>query len=414
VHDGRLSRKAATLVAALLAAAPGGAAPARPGPLRVGPVFLTPSLRLSAGVDTNVFNQLVSPVADTGFVLTPAVSYRARVNRRLNVYGEGLLGVNYFTRATGENFTNRSASVNGELQLGRLTIAGGASGGQFRDRFSILVDNRTLRNEERYFAAGRLLLSSRFTATGEVRRESFRYGSLGGTSPARLRDALDRDTDLVRVGLERRLTRKTKAFALFEDAEERFRVPLADGSRSVPSRRFLVGVETGRRAAVSGRLLAGLRRFPGVGAPEYTGPVFTLEAQVPLEVVRVGLSAQRDVTYAVQTGELVPVGLPTTFGQRNLYLLRSYRLEIEGALPAELLVRGYAGLEQGRALLPDALGTFVFRRGDRRVSAGVALLRRLGDAISVGGFVERARRISNAPGFSYDGWRYGVEANVTP
>lgn len=415
MHEGRLRSGAAGVVAALLVTSPASAAGAkRPGPLRVGPVFLTPSLRLSAGIDTNVFNEQVDPVPDTGFVLTPTVAFRTRLGRRLSVYGEGLLGINYFAQQAGERFTNRSGAVAGDYQLGRLTLSAGASGGQFRDRFSILVDERALRNEERYFAGGRLTLSPRLTATGEVRHEIFRFGSIGGPAPAELRDALDRDSDIVRLGLERRLTRKTKALAQFEDAEDRFRVPLTDGSQSVPSRRLVVGVETDRRAAVSGRLVAGVRRFPGVGAPEYTGPVFTVAASVPLEIVRIGLTAQRDVYYAVQTGDIVALGLPATAGQRNLYVLRSYRLDVSGALPADLLLSGFVGLERGRALLPEALGTIEFRRGDRRVSFGARLLRRFGDAISAGGFVEHAQRLSNAPGFSYEGWRCGLEANLTP
>jgi hypothetical protein len=402
------------VLAAVLCATPSLAAAPKPprGPrsYRIGPVAVSPSLRFAAGVDTNVFNQPVAPVADTGLVFTPDATARWPLSRRLRVEGTGGLAFNYYRREGSERFVDRFGEVRAEADLRRWTVFARAGGGQYRERFSIEVDERVLRQEGRVGAGLRGQPTRRLGVSLELFAESYRFGpSPGGTSET-IRDALDRNSTTTRLKVDWRLTHRTRGTASVDEISDRFRVPRTSGARDVPSIRVLAGVETTARTLVTGRALAGFRRFPGLGAAGdgATVPVLAVALSAPVfEIARIGLTADRDVFYSAG------VGVPGRLSQDNAYAYGVYRVEVQTQLPPDLIVRAYAGVDRSRYLLPTIPGG-AGTRSDERWVVGGSVLRRLTAATRAGAFAEHAIRRSVVPGFSYEGWRYGLEIRVVP
>jgi hypothetical protein len=366
---------------------------------------------MAAGVDTNVFNQPGTPVPDTGFVLSPGATARYAPGRRLQLEGTGGLNVNYFRREGSERFVDRFGEARAELAMRRFTLYGRIGGGQYRERFSIEIDERVLRQEAHAAAGVRGRLSRRLGASAEWLGESYRFGPSVRGEGGGIRDALDRNTYATRVGLEWSLTRRTRAVALFDVVEDRFRVPRASGRRELPSTRVLAGFESGPKTAVRGRLLGGVRRYPALGAGTAGGatvPVVSAAFSLPVgELVRLGASAERDVYYSVATAN------PGARAADNAYVYGIYRVEAVTQLPFGLLARGYVGVDRSTYLLPVPTSAGL-APALRRSIAGGSLLRKMGDSIQAGAFVDFARRQSPAPAFAYDGWRFGVEVRVTP
>jgi hypothetical protein len=179
------------------------------------------------------------------------------------------------------------------------------------------------------------------------------------------------------------------------------------------SQRYLAGVELGSRALLVGKLLAGVRHFPGTlaqGSPPYEGPVVSADLALPLRSVRLRVQGDRDVQYA---GSLVSVG-PLRY--RNAFVYERYRGEASFGLPLGLIGVVNGGFESARYLLPYPYpDDFHLRqRLDHRWTAGGALARQVGAQLRVGAHVQWVRRISTLTLFSYEGLRYGLSAEVTP
>jgi hypothetical protein len=79
-----------------------------------------------------------------------------------------------------------------------------------------------------------------------------------------------------------------------------------------------------------------------------------------------------------------------------------------------LSVRPRFLFEQSRYLRPYGRGPETARRQDNYWQAGGSLLRRFGDSFRAGGTVEYVRRVSNMQLQSFEGWRYGLQAEYQP
>ncbi|MET0554029.1 MAG: hypothetical protein ABW221_13380, partial [Vicinamibacteria bacterium] len=291
----------------------------------------------------------------------------------------------------------------------------GGGGGQFSQRFSIDVDERLPRQERHGYAGLRWQPSRRVSATVTGRGEvhTFAPGTLrlGGA----IKEAMDRTTLTGSVALRYAVTGRTTAVAIAEEQEDRFfSQPLDTPRRERRSRRYLAGFELGARAAVSGKLLAGVRDYPGTladGSPPYRGPVLTADLTLPVgERLRLRGLAERDVRYA---SSLVAID---RLRYRNAFVSARYEGQALLDLPLRLVGQVSAGYEDARYLLPypypDA--SRLAGRRDHRFTAGAGLSRRFGDSVRVGGHVAWARRVSTLPLFSYEGLRYGLDAEVLP
>ena len=384
----------------------------RPGRVKVGPLYLTPRLELrNAGVDTNVFNSRTREVADAAAVLRPSVSGVMRVGRRLRLTGEGYFDLNYFQRQETERSNDFGAKGGAALRLGPITLTGEGGGAQARQRFSIDFDERLLRQERWATAGTRLDLTRRLslTASGSSRIYEFAPSRQPGVA---VKERLDRDELTARGELRFALTNRTAFVASSEAIEDRFlaAATLAGAApRTVRSYRHLAGFDFGERAIVNGRVMGGYREFPRGGAPPYRGPAMAVSAALPLlRFARLTLLADRDVFYAVARLQ------EQDERSRNTYVWTRLGGTVSIALPFTLIGRAGFGLEQARYVLPYLRGGSPVRRIDHFWTASASLLHPFGDKMRLGGTVGWARRVSSVPELSYEGMRYGVQAEVVP
>jgi len=391
-------------------------APVRPGRHRLGPAWVTVKLQLrNAGVDTNVFQTLVDPVRDQLIVVALQGDSVLPVGRRLTLSGTGYVEQYHFQREGDENATDFYGAGRLELRLGALALFGGGGGGQFTQRFSIDVDERLPRQEQQAYVGAGLSLGPRLSLLGRASSEQVRFAAgtfrLGGD----VKEAMDRDTLTATGELRLALTPRTSLLVAADALEDRFVSQPPDVPRVRRSYRLLAGLELGERAAVSGRLLAGMREFPGTleqGSPPYTGPVLQADLTVPLgHVAHLRLSGLRDVLYA---SSLVELG---GLRYRNAFVYQRYWGEAFLPLsPGGLATVLSGGFETADYLLPHPYlrPGLLAERVDHRFSAGASLIQRIGDTARIGGHVFWARRVSSLPLFSYEGLRYGVTAEIVP
>jgi hypothetical protein len=388
----------------------------RPGRYRLGPLRVTPRIELkNAGVDTNVFQTLEDPTRDEVAIVSPRLDGTMEVGRRLRLRGFGFVDFNYYRRQGEERSNDFYGEGDAELDLGPFTLLGGGGGGEFTQRFSIDVDERIPRQEKHGYVGLAFRERRRLSLRAEARGEVFTFAPgtlrLGGA----IKEAMDRNTLSARGQVRYALTRRTALLVTGEALEDRFfSQPLDAPKRIRHSYRYLGGVELGERALFSGRLLAGLRDFPGTladGSPPYRGPALLADLTLPIrQRARLHVVGERDVRYA---SSLVQVD---TLRYRNAFVLTRYQGDLACGLPFHLTALATAGFEQSRYLLPYPFpdATRLADRKDHRWTAGLGLNRRFGDSVRIGGHVYWARRVSTLPFFSYEGFRYGLNAEVIP
>ncbi len=383
-----------------------------------GSFSFTPRLELwNAGVDTNVFQTLRDPVRDEVYVLRPEIDADLALGDRVRMRGSGYASVNYFRREGEERSTDFYGEGEARVALGRLMLFGGGGGGQFTQRFSIDVDDRLERQEERAHAGASLRLTPRISLVGRGSAEviTFAPGTfrLGGD----VKESMDRNTLGASGSIRYGLTPRTDLIVTAEALEDRFFSEGPDMPRERRSYRYLGGFEIHESSSVHlpyGTILAGLRVFPGSlaqGSPPYQGPVLAAALTVPLHHLgRIHVEGGRDVLYAAS---LVDLG---TLRYRNAFVYERYLAEDAVRLPLGLLLVASGGVESARYLLPyaypDAL--HLSDRTDHRWTGGLGLTRRLTEQIRLGGHVAWARRVSSIPFFSYEGLTYGLTAEVLP
>jgi hypothetical protein len=436
----RRRQPALALVAASLALGLAGAARAqtvgyvpevdwaRPGSLRAGPLWLTPRVELrNAGVDTNVFNERLSPIPDTSVVVRPSLTAALPWGTRVRLSGGGFVDLNYFARETSERSVDFGGEGRAELRLGPFSLFGACGGGQFKQRYSIDLDERLLHQEAVAQAGLRWDLTRFFSATfiGTGRRQRFAYSPTLGTA---VKENQDRDSLVATVELRYALTPLTALLATGDAIEDRF--PSVGQFRAFPppdpapasalpalnrtrSYRALGGFELGRKASLTGRILAGLRVFPesqAGGLPAYQGLALSVRTLAPLPHARGNVSAnvERDVLYAA----VGPVNLDDP--ARDAYVSLRVDTTADLELAFGLSVRPRFLFEQSRYLRPYGRGPETARRQDNYWQAGGSLLRRFGDSFRAGGTVEYVRRVSNIQLQSFEGWRYGLQAEYQP
>lgn len=388
--------------------APRPAAPKKPlGVFKLGPVYFTPKLELkNAGVNTNLYNSQTGAIPDTSIVLSPSVSGALPVGRRLRLTGKGYLDFNYFHNYQSERSIDGAGEGRAEVDVGRFTLFGGGGGGQWKQRFSIDLDERLLR-QEKWATTGFLLKVRRkisVTLSGTGRVYEYEPSQVSGTSVQR---ALDRNELTATAQLRYTLTSQTTLLASADAIEDRFLKQLVE-PRITRSYRYLGGFEFGERAFINGKILAGFREIPsGQRTAPYRGPALSVSASLPL--LRLGRFtglADRDVFYSVGGAGIELV--------RNSYVSTTLRGEASFELPFRLIGIGFFGLQEAKYLLPYRSGNTFSPRVEHLWTSGGSILRRIGTTIRVGGTIAWERRVSTVPGSSYEGLRYGVQATVAP
>lgn len=392
-------------------AVPAAEARKRPGRFKVGPLYLTPRLELkNAGVDSNVFQTRTGRIPDTAVVLSPALDGVLPVGRRVRLTGSGHLDLNYFRRRGSERSVDFGGDGRAELDLGPFTFYGEGGGRQAKQRFSIDLDERVLHREKWAILGAKLHLTRKISATAAGTGQVFTFHNfdLGGRS---IKDILDRNTFTGTLQARYALTRRTTLLLSAEEIEDRFlsRINFARRARSV---RYLGGFELGRRALVSGQVLAGFRQFPAVTsqvAAPYRGPALAIDASIPLfRFGRLNGMAQRDVFFSAARFRVPGDVL------RNSYVASRYGGEAVFQLPFDLIGTGLVRYEQNKYALPFLRGGIPVRRVDHFWAVGGSLLRRFGDSVRIGGSLTFERRSSAFDEQSFDRLVYGIRAAVAP
>jgi hypothetical protein len=315
----------------------------------------------------------------------------------------------YFRGQTAQRSTDPGGEVRGEMDVGVLTLFGGGGGERGRQLYRIDIDDRILRTERFAFAGAQARLSSRLSLAARAEERRHRYDPHGEAGDdVRL---LDRDVRDATLTARFRITSLTTLVARSQLTDETFLLP--PSLAATRSYRHLVGFELGRKAVISGRLLAGVRDLPAGTSgvlPAYRGAAVLADLAYPFTPrARVTLAAQRDL---VATAAGITSGADAR--ERNAYVHSSVRGGVEGELPLRLFGRLLVGRERARYLLPFEERGALVGRVDDLTSVGGALLRQFGDAVRVGVAVSRDVRDSSLEGRGYVRWVYGLSAELAP
>jgi hypothetical protein len=382
---------------------------------RIGALTFTPRIQLkNAGVVTNVFQTLQSPVRDDVAVVSPRVDGTLALSDRFRITGLGFLEENYFRRQGQERSTNFYGEGEALLDWGQLKLRGGGGGGQFTERLSIEIGDRLTHQEKRAHAGATWQLTRHFSTSVEGKDETFVYAPGVFRFGGNIKDALDRNTLVGTAQLRYGLTSMTTLLVAAEAQEDKFPSQPAFLPRNHLSYRYVGGFEFGERALVSGKLVAGIREFPGTlaqGVAPYTGPVVSADLTVPLwGVARLHGVGERDVQFAVNLVEVGPVAY------RNSYILTRYAADVVADLPWNLSAYAGAGFEQAHFLLPYPFpdSSLLAERVDHGWTGTTGLLRRFGNTFKIGGHIAWVRRVSSLPLYSWEGLAYGLTAEVVP
>ena len=383
----------------------------RPGRFRVGPLYLTPKLQLkNAGVDTNVFNQRTDEIADTSVVLSPTTLIAWPIGRRLRLTGETHVDLNYFRRESSERSTDFGGEGRAEVDIARFTFFGAGGGGQSRQRFVIDLDQRVLRHERWASTGFTLNATRRLSATlfGTSRVDEYASFVVRGVN---VKESLDRDELTGSAQVRYVLTRRTTLLGSGDVIEDRFLRQTRADSQLSRSYRYLGGFEFGEKALLRGKLLAGIREFPASpSAPSYRGPAVATSLSLPLFHYGLGtVAVERDIYFA-----LTPTTTLSSERLRNTYVSTRFSGDALLLLPLGLVGRATVGFEEAKYVLPYLVEGVFGRRVDHLWTASASLLRSLRAGIRIGGTIQWARRVSSFPDFSYQGLRYGVQAELVP
>jgi hypothetical protein len=413
-----LLRCAATAAVAFSAASARPAdddGPEQPKQHHIGKITFTPRILLkSAGVETNVFQTLQDPVRDDIAVISPRVDGFAPLSDHTRVSGMGFLEQYYYRQNAQERATNFYGEGEVVGDYGPWVLKGGGGGGQFTERLSVEVGDLLTHQEERAHAGATLKVSRRISATVQASGETYTYSPGVFRYGGNIKDALDRRTLLGAAQLRYTLTSLTTAVVGAEVQNDNFPSQPPVFPRDHQSYRYVGGLELADRAMVSGRVLAGVREFPGTlaeGIVPYTGPVVSADLTAPvLHVLRLHGVGERDVQY----GANIVVFGPSPY--RNTFILTRYLGDGLVDLPWNLTAFAGGGFEQADYLLPYPVPeTSVFaKRLDHRWSSQAGLYRRFGNTLKIGGHIGWVRRVSTVTLYSYEDVTYALTAEVIP
>jgi hypothetical protein len=384
-----------------------------PNTRQLGPIYLTPRIAATAGWDTNVTYSQDDPFRDSTFGMVGTLEAFFPVGRRIRLIGTGYLNPNYFTSVESARSVDRGGTLRAEFDIGPLTTFGSVGTGRAKQRFSTEIDDRVWRNEHSRALGASLRLTKKLALTGSWERRDSDYEEgveVGGEDVAQ---ALNRTSETRSLELSFALTKRTSLKGRAEIVDDLFlgtsESPTEDEVRSY---RYLGGLGFGTLAAIQGEVLVGWRLYPAgsESAPEYSGPTLEVRLLIPMVGNGLTLSAARDVYYAV---EPAPPG-EGAGARRNSLVSGRYTATLAFDLPFELLTRGSVQFWRSAYLLPYEQEGTSYERVDELSSVSVALLRRLGSRLALGGAVERSWRWSNASGRNYGATRYGVTAEFYP
>jgi hypothetical protein len=376
------------------------------GDIRLGPIYLSLRMTVTAGTDSNVYNNPAA-ISDESIAVRPTVEAVLPLTRRARIKADGGIAPQYFHREASQRHTDLFGDFRGEIDVGPLTPFAGLGAARYRQRFSLEIDERLLRRESSNIVGATAHFGRRITVTASRRNLTSTFDP-GTTLDGRdVSIALDRQTRTDRLELSVPLTRKTSLVPAADFVQDRFLSSSEGLPPRVRSGRFAAALEFSELAFVTGRVALGVRHFgANAGVEPYDGLFLDVNASVPFPLAtRLRLSSYRDVAYSASAS-----APGSTL--RGTYIDSRHQATLAFELPWKLHGRAFAGYAEakyrkGIASAPDAP-----LRRDHAWTEGGALLRHFGEHLSLGIIGQHGSRFSPVEGRTYEGNLYGLTGEV--
>lgn len=375
--------------------------PAEAAERRLGPLRITPSLTLTFGIDTNVFNEAKSFAKDDlTSVLRPQADWQLRFGRG-GLSGKSTAAFVYFRKFASERSINTDNSARLEVRSRWFTPFVSGSFLNSRERPGYEIDLRSRRLETTVTVGGDVRVSSATTAGLSARRSRINFDFDAFFLGTSLRNTLNRRIDALSASVRHALTPLTTVAVTGGVERDKFTFAPFRDAESV---RVMPGVELAPSALITGRAYVGYRRFrpAGPGVPDFTGAVANVDLTYTLRgATRFGVQAERDVVYSFEL--LDPY-----------YVLTGVRGSVEQHVTGAWIVLASAGrhrLAYRQSETPSPAGT---GRVDWVDSYGAGLAYRIGPRLRVGVTADYYRRESELLRRRYEGLRAGTTVTYVP
>ena len=282
--------------------------------VHVGPFYLTPGVNIKElGVDTNVFNEGEEAKSDFTATVTPLANMWLPVARRALFHALAASDLVWYTRFASERSVDPQLSADGSIFMRRLTLTGGYSYLNTRQRPNYEVDLRSRRLDRTGTVGVKYSVTPKLSVAVSGSRTILEYDADAVFEGTELHDTMNRRTTGGTVELHQRLTPLTSVGLRVNAFEDRF--PFSP-ERDADSVRVMPGVEFQPRALIKGSAYVGYRSFQAKHPallPDFSGLVsdvtlgFTLKGATMFKVRHA-----RDVEYSFEP--LQPYFVDTTIG----------------------------------------------------------------------------------------------------
>ena len=346
--------------------------------MHAGPFYVEPAILLKElGVDTNVFNQAGDTNADFTMVVAPQAAVAVPFANRALV--KSLLGTDlvYYAQYASERSVDPQAAVRAEFYAGRLTFFVDESYLNTRERLNYSIDLRARHLQNDLSGGVAFRATTRLTVEAAASSGRIRFDGDEYFNGQRLKETLDRDTQVFSVTARHRRNGLTTIGLRYENQTDRF--PLSP-VRDTDSFRVMPGVELRPRALLNGSAWVGYRRFDPKAAvlPSQAGLVSQLALSYTLlGATMFGVTYDRDYQFSYEA--LTPYFVDNSVG---VFVRRAIgaRADVRGnvarhryAYQPLLTDPILAGLAADRVDTTDNYGVNVGYRLKRQTRAGVGL-----------------------------------------
>ena len=281
--------------------------------VNAGPLYIDPAILLKElGVDTNVFNQAGDTNSDFTMVVAPQAAIAIPFSNRALV--KSLVGADfvYYAEYASERSVDPQAAVRAEFYATRLTFFAEESYLNTRERLNYSIDVRARHLQNDLSGGVAFRATSSLTVEAAARSGRIRFDGDEYFNGQRLKETLDRDTQVYSATVRHRRNGLTTIGLRYENQIDRF--PLSP-IRDTDSFRVMPGVELRPRALLNGSAWVGYRRFEPKAAvlPSQAGLVSNLSISYTLLGSTVfGVSYDRDYQFSYEA--LTPYYVDNSIG----------------------------------------------------------------------------------------------------
>jgi hypothetical protein len=397
-----VTRKELVVVAGVLCFLPVLAVAQTPDPvssarIRIGPLGLTPTLALTnAGVDNNVFNEpdQLLPKQDFTITVTPATDLWLRLGRSwlAATIREDLV---YYKKFASERSANTGYKGGLVVPLNRLTLSGGGSYLNTRDRPGFEIDARVRRLETSVNGSVEILAFSRTFPGVRVERAKTNFNEAANFQALDLRRELNRTVTTAALTMRHQITPLTSLTLDVARQQDRFEY---SSLRDSDSTRIAAGVKLDPFALIKGSASFGYRDFKPLspGLAGFRGLTAAVDlSYVVMGSTRFALQGTRDVEYSYDINQ-------------PWYLQIGGTASIAQQIYGPFDVTGRVGVHrldyQNRADVAAALSN----RTDYVHSYGGGAGYSVGPSVRIGFNIDQQSRTTPVDNRGYNGLRYGI------